>query len=176
MATTSSSPPGAFKGLLSNKMPFNPAMHTMGPSPMMHDHISVAMQRPWSQTPTKPKAPGFAQEASETASNGASDMGQGQAKVEPMKQFIIEEQGNAHTSPAPKLVGKENVGSVGHAEEEPWWDILPKLGLCAINQFGCCQGQHGDTSLTRRKPLCGVGIVFAEANHGALVVQQVVSG
>ena len=186
---------GHFRGLLGSKVPFNPAVHSMGPSPMMHDHIAAAMQRPWSQaTPTKPKAP-FNGAALVDHDVNISPQQSGSGPTSPTKVFMATGSESNHRmegggrpaftnvpiQAAGPVPGKENSrrGDIKQ-EEGPWWDILPKLlggPFCAIDQFGCCNGNHNsEASLTRRKPLCGIGIVFTEANHGALVVQQVVQG
>jgi len=182
MGDASSSPPQGYNGLLNKSAFLNPAVHSVGPSPVMHQHLAAAMQRPWNNsTPVKPKAgasPAYSPVPSEdgaplnTSASTGSLAPDGPAAPLPRTAFHPSADGAApaYARPAP-VADKEN--AVNGQEEAPWWDIFPKLSMCAMSQLGCCSGNQGDT-MRQRKALCGVGIVFSEANHGALVVQQVV--
>mmetsp|Transcript_11926 Transcript_11926/g.27774 ORF Transcript_11926/g.27774 Transcript_11926/m.27774 type:complete len:271 (-) Transcript_11926:239-1051(-) len=184
MGDAAGSPPQGYNGLLNKSSFLNPAVHSVGPSPVMHAHLAAAMQRPWNNsTPVKPKAgssPSYSPVPSEDAAplNTSSSTGSmapdGPAAPQPraasQPRAAFQNPTSAYTRPVP-VPDKEN--AVNGQEEAPWWDFWPKLSMCAMSQLGCCSGNQGDT-MRQRKALCGVGIVFSEANHGALVVQQVV--
>mmetsp|Transcript_11156 Transcript_11156/g.28989 ORF Transcript_11156/g.28989 Transcript_11156/m.28989 type:complete len:264 (-) Transcript_11156:46-837(-) len=177
MGDAAGSPPPEYNGLL-NKPFLNPAVHSLGPSPVMHHHLAAAMQRPWNNsTPKKAKpgaSPSYSPVSTEegaplnTSNSTGSLAPEGPGLQQPRSTFQPAAHSGtpAYARPVP-VPDKEN--AVNGQEEAPWWDLFPKISLA----LGCCSGNQGDT-MRQRKALCGVGIVFSEANHGALVVQQVV--
>eukprot|EP00285_Hemiselmis_virescens_P015246 CAMPEP_0173385468 /NCGR_PEP_ID=MMETSP1356-20130122/8074_1 /TAXON_ID=77927 ORGANISM="Hemiselmis virescens, Strain PCC157" /NCGR_SAMPLE_ID=MMETSP1356 /ASSEMBLY_ACC=CAM_ASM_000847 /LENGTH=267 /DNA_ID=CAMNT_0014341279 /DNA_START=29 /DNA_END=832 /DNA_ORIENTATION=+ len=177
------SPPNGYNGLLNHRSAFlNPGAHVVGPSPVMHQHLHAAMQRPWNNsTPVKGAKPGSyssvpsADDAVQATNVSTLSQDDTPRTVEPNSALpqarIFKADEHVPAVPRPQS-DKENAGN-SQAEDKPWWDFFPQLSMCAMSQLGCCSGAQGDT-MTRRKALCGVGIVFSEANHGALVVQQVV--
>lgn len=164
-----------FSGLFSSKA-YNHAIHSIGPAPFMPQHMSAAMQRPWNShddaNNTSPE-----DDTLEPALNGHRS-GSAADKVSSQERMPAAAQAGDLAAALQAPADKENLQvpplHTQMKDEDPWWDIFPKLSMCAMTQFGCCAGNDQTKSIARRKALCGVGIVFTEANHGALVVQQVV--